>query len=1144
MNIVNYFLLFIVTLAIIVFAIVNVWNTRLSENKGLNVFIIVFIVITVLSFLGIGLSRNLQSHTENIMPVVGETGVRGTRGDQGESAKSCNCNDDTYYKKVMEHITLVYNEWNRVNGFPIISTKKYIKNKYLKNKINMICNSKIFGDLVKQNGISKCPYINFKKGILEDKIEMCDIKSNCGAFDLLLEACRKWILIILKYDKGKYFLDSEELTDRDFDTLITELDLDQSSLPGYETGKVEWVFLNPIIFPNYGVDHKKNYDAIRKKYVSKDDNNNEIFNDDAFEKDNITLYDLSDNVKFKQIDAAKRAEFYRSDFYKFYSVPGIVNVDGENSHSPFDEIKMFDIWYWGSNEETRPKLLESCDTIYDDPQRKYNNITWDLIDLDTGNSIKPLPGSGLNDQEISEWGTSNFDNFSPRMKSVTVQSGKKYSLVSGNSFDTNERWYGGKLEIKDGGSSSLLKLNYIDNEPITFKNNKIRIRFKPDFEFYDEDTPKIKVKISNDYDEVWNNLNKRQIKLVTPENISGTSMCKYKNVYIPYRNKGNTINNNGYIDDNNRKINFFRAKDFSDKDEKELKYKYYKPLGDVFNVDINENKKQGNNECRPFIDSNVKEPADFKNNGPKTPSILVSGDVVRPKSYKRKFIRKRHEGAHKNDFSYSFWEPEAPDGYVCLGEVVSSSITGKPPSLDAVRCLPSKCVEELTPEKIKELNINSIHNVVKPKWTTRDYKIDPSDSRFNDYLKNKDPEAHNALKGDGWRCGISPSLNGFVGDTDYYYNIDDLDNPESTEYASNNNKHVELFVNDNVPNIQNINKDYDFSVDSENLLLKYNIFKSRGTTQTDDDLVKYILKTSTMVLTLNNITNQITLETKMLESPNNEYYNSLYFKPSSVENKILIYFETRTADENVKLKKYITGDVDPRITINEDEATKYIKESHSGGTIKLLGDINGNSKYMAMSEIIIARRDRSNIGDGIPIALRLENRPSQRNPYGVSSRIFTIIKGKRYYLYENTAQEIKFTSNRYEGSILYLNFFYMNRGRKRVAIFVNNRYIKVDDNKLKTSNVIQHKDLDLYREFEGSLYNKFTIENIGYKIKLKDKFFFDKFTKASQETETLPKFYKIKNQCIYDPKEYKYKKPNISVGEKYGKDYSVLKIYD
>ena len=50
-----------------------------------------------------------------------------------------------------------------------------------------------------------------------------------------------------------------------------------------------------------------------------------------------------------------------------------------------------------------------------------------------------------------------------------------------------------------------------------------------------------------------------------------------------------------------------------------------------------------------FIDSNVKEPADFKNNGPKTFAILVSG-CCKTKSYKRKFIRKRHEGAHKNDF--------------------------------------------------------------------------------------------------------------------------------------------------------------------------------------------------------------------------------------------------------------------------------------------------------------------------------------------------------------------------------------------------------------------------------------------------------------------------------------------------------------
>ena len=47
-----------------------------------------------------------------------------------------------------------------------------------------------------------------------------------------------------------------------------------------------------------------------------------------------------------------------------------------------------------------------------------------------------------------------------------------------------------------------------------------------------------------------------------------------------------------------------------------------------------------NNDCRPYIDANTKQPVDFRKNGPKTPSILVSGDVVRPKSYKRQLIRK------------------------------------------------------------------------------------------------------------------------------------------------------------------------------------------------------------------------------------------------------------------------------------------------------------------------------------------------------------------------------------------------------------------------------------------------------------------------------------------------------------------------
>ena len=60
--------------------------------------------------------------------------------------------------------------------------------------------------------------------------------------------------------------------------------------------------------------------------------------------------------------------------------------------------------------------------------------------------------------------------------------GRRYKLSADNTFDRNERWYGAKLEIKDGDSSSLLKLGFTYNGILVFNNDKIRIRFKPDFD--------------------------------------------------------------------------------------------------------------------------------------------------------------------------------------------------------------------------------------------------------------------------------------------------------------------------------------------------------------------------------------------------------------------------------------------------------------------------------------------------------------------------------------------------------------------------------------------------------------------------------------------------------------------------------------
>lgn len=1107
MNIALYFLVFVISLLVLIFGIKKIWESQLAENKSLNLFIIILLLVTIFTFLGIGISRSLMRDTSNIMPSVGETGKRGTRGEQGDGATNCKCSDDTYYKKVMTHITLVYNEWNRINGFPTIPQNKFIKNKYIKNKVNMICNSDIFGNLVKQNGTSKFPYVNFKKGIINGKIDTCDITTNCGAFDLLLETWRKWILMILKYDKGKYFLDSEELTDRDFDTLITDLDKDQSALPGFSTDSIEWIFDNPIIFPNPGVNY--DYNQLKDKYLIKNNDGTETFNDDLFEKNNISLYDISDNVKFKKIEAQKRNSFYNSDFYKFYSVNGVVSVDGVNTKSPFDEIKMFDVWYWGSSEKTRPKLIKSCDTVYDDPERKYVNVTWDIADAETNVSLKPQEGA-LDQNELDQWGTSKFDNFSNKYNSIRVVPGKRYKLSADNTFDSNERWYGAKLEIKDGDSSSLLKLGFTYNGILVFNNDKIRIRFKPDFEFYDEETPKIKIKITNDYDEIWNNQNKRQVKLTSPENISGTTLCKFKNVYLPYRNKGNVINSDGTVDENNKKINILRAKEFSDKDEKELKYKYYKPLGDSIYEETEFNKKRNNEECRPFIQGNKKQPVDYRVNGPRNPTLLVSGDVVKPKEFKRRYIRKRNEGLHKNDFSYSFWEPVPPnDNYICLGDVVSNSLVGKPPSLESIRCLPKKCVEEITdPSKIK------------PNWTTVDYNMDTLTPQK---INNIDEEMYNAIQGDGQLCGVQPNLNNLVSDTDYYFNIDDL---SKQEVSNNNSKNIELYMNNNDPDLENVGKKYDFSNDDSDLLSKYNVFKVRGISSSNDSEERYLLTSYGKMVTFNENTQKINLTAYVSSN------TSVFIK--ELGDKVLIYFK----DSN-NTKKYFRGYIDPTFVEDNTRATLFKKELYGLDTIKFNTEVGGLKKYLKISDFKIITNGR-----GIPLTFRLSN--TNLGYQSVLTKIYTEIQNIRYYLYENTSSEIKLTPLWQQGETFFIDLGYIRRFRQlKIIIYKGNRtkYLYLDDNNLKTSNV-QTSIVNNVLDYRGSITGGFTLNNVGYEKSYTSKFNFRKFTTEYSTKEEIPKFYRIKPECIYNPKEFKYKKPEINVGEKYGKDYSVLKVYD
>ena len=179
---------------------------------------------------------------------IGKKGERGLRGDSGKNADCTNkCSNDLCYKIMLQHVTEEYNNWNFSSGYDKISEGQFINNKFIKNKINQICSSK-----------------KYKKNLSRDGAEKID--------GYIKKTWSKWIQIILKYENGNKFLDSINLIDNDFDSLITEKDKKFSK------------------FENQGTD----------------------------------------------------------------------GTPSKGLESPFDELKKYDLWYWGANPLTKPKIVNIC----------------------------------------------------------------------------------------------------------------------------------------------------------------------------------------------------------------------------------------------------------------------------------------------------------------------------------------------------------------------------------------------------------------------------------------------------------------------------------------------------------------------------------------------------------------------------------------------------------------------------------------------------------------------------------------------------------------------------------------------------------------------------------------------------------------
>jgi hypothetical protein len=520
-NATKYFIVFMAVLIILVFAsnaIISFDLVGNPDNKGINIMIILLLIVTIITITGVSLSYTIQPTAKYIMPPIGDRGIKGNRGNKGEkSTCGLKCSDDSCYMKVMNHITRVYNIWCHLdssNRDPIPG-QNHIDNLFIKKKVKEICQSRIFSELLKNHGEKKpeCTVSNINNG-------------KCGAYDYILQKWTEWILIILKYENGKLFLDTETLTDNNFNAMLTENDLKPSSF-------TEWTF--PF-------SNKQWFKRLEHQTNDPEDSH---FND----------YWGPNN----------------------YGVPSAKDKSSVHDlKSPFEEIQMYDAWYWGANPLSVPKIINK-------------SITED-------SNIKPIKGN-------------------------------------------------------------------------------------------------IKIRLSNDYNHLWNSGKAKQVKKQLIYNEAKVD------TYVPRQPKGQIYKNGSSLSAGS--VDVYRARDFYDNGEKDTRFKSYKPIGDVMLIheEDDSNNKTNSKECYPrYLKSDYIQLGSNLNKSPKAITLLVSGDTKKPTGYTLITSFSREVGFNAHKLAYSFWRPIAPKGYVALGDIISTSPNSEEPSTDLIRCIPDSCTTQFTSE--------------------------------------------------------------------------------------------------------------------------------------------------------------------------------------------------------------------------------------------------------------------------------------------------------------------------------------------------------------------------------------------------------------------------------------------------------------
>lgn len=374
-NIISYSIITILTLiSIICLVNINVIEQKVNI-KGTKILIFFIILMSYTTLVSYPVKKIFNNYVLSIKLPKGNKGGRGNRGKSGNSAICDTCGDDLCLKKILFNITNTYNYWRQLNGLKIYPDTYVIKNEYIKDKIIKHCKSNEFQKIIKKYGSNNknCP----------DNLS----EYGCGAYDYMFKMWSIWILIILKYKNGMFFLESDSLTDADFDGLIEAEDCYlHGDIVIYNNDKyiIDKSKESKRIHPMYHIYQKTNPSnksivhlsqlslcivnysedislSLNTNEINGGANPNRLWNQMFCNKDVNGNCNPETNAGLK-IKRIKRninnrdsitfsALGVNEDFMKNTGLPG------RGKLSPFDEIKKYDAWYWGREEKLKPELI-------------------------------------------------------------------------------------------------------------------------------------------------------------------------------------------------------------------------------------------------------------------------------------------------------------------------------------------------------------------------------------------------------------------------------------------------------------------------------------------------------------------------------------------------------------------------------------------------------------------------------------------------------------------------------------------------------------------------------------------------------------------------------------------------------------------